>query len=130
MNFHWLLKWSFVRELGSLLGHSKDRMFDGSPTLASSHMATCWSDILGPELGILSLKWALQLPLKYYVIHNLHLLYHSIFYKTWSWKASLNKQLLFLWVTSRRSICSNKDFCKFSYKPLFVETTFRINHFS
>ena len=41
MNFHWLLKLSFVRVLGSLLGHSKDRTFDVSSALTSSHMATC-----------------------------------------------------------------------------------------
>jgi hypothetical protein len=98
MNFHWLLEWSFVRELGSLLGHFRDRTFDGCPTLTSSHMVTCWSDIFGPELGILPLKWSLQHLLKYYVTPKLHLFYHSIFYKTWNWKAWLNKPLLFFWV--------------------------------
>ena len=41
MNFHWLVKWSFIRKLGSILGHSKDRIFEGSPTLINSDMATC-----------------------------------------------------------------------------------------
>ena len=82
MNFHWLLKWSFVRKLGSILGHSKDRIFDGSPTLTSSHMATCPSDISGPEPGIMSLKWALQRLVKFNFTPYLHVLYHSIFYKS------------------------------------------------
>ena len=82
MIFHGLLKWSFVGKFGSILGHSKDRIFDGSPTLTSSHMATCPSDISGPEPGKLSLTWALQRLLMSNFTPNLHVLYHSIFYKS------------------------------------------------